>query len=306
MVVCSFTFYQFMFSERPTPTPPTTAISTFLLTSLRLIWTNFLNRVTIAGFNFHMYRAIPFQLDGQLPSYYGSTHATFINPSLTSQHLTTYLTPPLPSPTPLPPLTPHLPSPHTTPPLTPHLPSPILPSHHTSPHTTPPLPFPSLTPHLPPSSPLPSSPLPSPPLPSSTLPSPHTTPHLPPLTPHLPSPLLPSCRDPAICLAWLILLLLGVVVQSLLSCRRPPSPPSPSTASGPRRGRGDQSRASIVLQARPERPVLCWDQAGREDGADYIEPKCHNQPDCHFAQTLPSHVFGRTESEQNSCLNMQD
>ena len=45
-------------------------------------------------------------------------------------------------------------------------------------------------------------------------------------SPSLPSPPLPSPLPPEIllCLAWLALLVLGIVVQSLLSCRRPPFP----------------------------------------------------------------------------------
>ena len=45
-------------------------------------------------------------------------------------------------------------------------------------------------------------------------------------SPSLPSSLLPLPSPPEIllCLAWLALLVLGIVVQSLLSCRRPPFP----------------------------------------------------------------------------------
>ena len=110
---------------RPITTPPPPpAISTFLLTSLQLIWTNFLNRVTIAGFDFEMYQAYPFQLDGYFnlththscvhTHMHAHTHTVLPLPFTPSSLSNAIPSPPLPS-SPLP--SPPLPSPSRNPPV---------------------------------------------------------------------------------------------------------------------------------------------------------------------------------------------
>ena len=95
--------------------------------------------------------------------------------------------------------------------------------------------------------------------------SPHTTRPLPSPSPPLPSP--PSAEI-LLCLAWLVLLLLGVVLQSVLSCRRPPFPTKSlyrrcrEKRTG--RERAEQGLNGFTASTRETSPLLGYDRSSRK------------------------------------------